>query len=414
MNATVTRMSFVALAWVMLALPVSAQFYDKAAAREAACAKERTKAEQEICLDRGLTRHDAALNEVYADLRKLMPRDDFAQLRREQRGWLKQRNRCGANNRCLSDIYVDRLAELEQMAENLSNPGKSHVEIGCDGPGQVYRNGQCETVSQGLDEASDLVWGVTGGNDPTNRGRYTVRLRNQIPETDAIAFEAVCDAGSSGTFASTTIGYNTQGRAEGATIGSTLTVDGKPFRYSAAYYGTQAEFGVSGLLVYPDFEDPFWEAMAAGRSLLIKADDGAATAISLRGSGGPVREFIQQCKDISTDNRYAQKTPRPTTSRPSCEAFGTLKSKRSDTPVTVTFVNRTESYRSVMWLNFEGRPIEYANLNAGQSFTVNTYLTHPWMFTDGPGNCIELYVPKRGEPVFEVRTPSPAFGPGND
>lgn len=401
------------LAALSLGAPSFAQGFDKAAAREAACAQEPNAAQEEICLDRDLTRKDGALNEVYADLRKLMSRDDFARLRREQRAWLKVRNRCGSNTRCLRDIYTDRLAELEQMAENLSNSGKSHVEIGCDGPGQVYRDGRCFNQAAaviGSNPADGWTWGMTAQNEVNNRGRYTVRLRFGIPETDALAFEAICDAGSSGYSASTKIGYDTTGRTEGATINFSVSIDGRPFRYSGAYYGTQAEYGISGILFNPDFNDPMWEAMAGGQQLAVQVDNGPVTALSLRGSGKPARDFISECKAISSSGRHQATN----TAKPSCDAFGQLKSKRSDTPVSLTFINRTDSYRSVMWLNFEGQPVEYANLNPGETFSVNTYLTHPWMFTDGPGNCIEIYLPNQNTSSFDIRQKSPAFGPGND
>jgi uncharacterized protein len=99
---------------------------------------------------------------------------------------------------------------------------------------------------------------------------------------------------------------------------------------------------------------------------------------------------------------------------PSCKAYGRVKSKGSHDPVTVTFTNTSTEYRGVMWLGFDGRPVEYSNIDAGQSYTVNTYAGHIWMFTDGPGNCIELYKAKPGETAFEVSQLSPGFGEGND
>jgi hypothetical protein len=67
-----------------------------------------------------------------------------------------------------------------------------------------------------------------------------------------------------------------------------------------------------------------------------------------------------------------------------------------------------------MWLGFDGRPVEYKNIDKGQSYTVDTYAGHIWMFTDGPGNCIELYTIKSGVKKFNVSAKSPAFGEGND
>jgi VHL beta domain len=66
-----------------------------------------------------------------------------------------------------------------------------------------------------------------------------------------------------------------------------------------------------------------------------------------------------------------------------------VKSKNSNTPLKVTFVNKSGAFRGVMWADFNGKLVPYANLQPGQSYTVNTFATHPWIFTDGPGNCVE-------------------------
>src|SRR6478672_3855581 len=68
------------------------------------------------------------------------------------------------------------------------------------------------------------------------------------------------------------------------------------------------------------------------------------------------------------------------------------KSQNSNTPVKVTFVNKSGEFRAVMWADFKGKLVPYANLEPGQRYTVNTFATHPWVFTDGPGNCIQMWV----------------------
>ena len=45
------------------------------------------------------------------------------------------------------------------------------------------------------------------------------------------------------------------------------------------------------------------------------------------------------------------------------------------------------------------------------TFTINTYMTHPWMFTDGPGNCIEMFMPQPGVTRFAITAPNRNFGP---
>jgi VHL beta domain len=86
------------------------------------------------------------------------------------------------------------------------------------------------------------------------------------------------------------------------------------------------------------------------------------------------------------------------------------KSQNSNTPVSVTFTNKSGEYRSVMWVDFTGKWVNYANLDPGQSYAVNTYATHPWVFTDGPGNCIEMFVAKQGVSKFNISKKSTGKG----
>lgn len=94
----------------------------------------------------------------------------------------------------------------------------------------------------------------------------------------------------------------------------------------------------------------------------------------------------------------------------SCSGFGKVRSQNSNTPVTVTFVNKSGEYRGVMWIDFKGNPVSYANLNQGQSYTINTYVTHPWVFTDGPGNCVEMFMPRAGVKKFNITIKSTGRG----
>ena len=89
-----------------------------------------------------------------------------------------------------------------------------------------------------------------------------------------------------------------------------------------------------------------------------------------------------------------------------------VKSQNSNTPVTVTFVNKSGEFRGVMWADFKGKLVSYANLNPGESFTINTFVTHPWIFTDGPGNCVEMFMPRIGVSKFNIT--AKASGAGGD
>ncbi len=96
---------------------------------------------------------------------------------------------------------------------------------------------------------------------------------------------------------------------------------------------------------------------------------------------------------------------------PSCKDLFKVKSLNSATPAKITFINKSGMYRSIMWLDFKGRPKDYANLNSGQEVTLDTFLTHPWMVTDGPGNCIEIVMPHAGTRVVTLTGPQVAPPP---
>ena len=80
-------------------------------------------------------------------------------------------------------------------------------------------------------------------------------------------------------------------------------------------------------------------------------------------------------------------------------------------PATVTFVNRADGYRNIDWIDFNGVPQNYAALDPGQSYVVDTSVGHPWLITDGPGNCVELYEPAPGESTYDLTAPAPMLGP---
>lgn len=86
----------------------------------------------------------------------------------------------------------------------------------------------------------------------------------------------------------------------------------------------------------------------------------------------------------------------PAAADASCSKFGSLRSKNANTPTKLTFVNQTPEMRVIEWINYQGGTQEYARLQPGDTWTVNTFLTHPWLVTDGPGNCYKIYLPKPG------------------
>jgi hypothetical protein len=91
----------------------------------------------------------------------------------------------------------------------------------------------------------------------------------------------------------------------------------------------------------------------------------------------------------------------------SCAKQQSLRSQKSSTATSMTFVNKTPAARIVMWIDFNGSPQQYSILGPGERFNVDTFMTHPWLITDGPGNCIDIFMPtKKARTVNLTRNPS--------
>ncbi len=77
----------------------------------------------------------------------------------------------------------------------------------------------------------------------------------------------------------------------------------------------------------------------------------------------------------------------------------------SNVPTKITFVNASGMYRSLEWIDFKGLTKGYGGLNPGESKSIDTFVTHPWLITDGPGNCIQIVMPQPGSSVVRLTDP---------
>jgi hypothetical protein len=86
----------------------------------------------------------------------------------------------------------------------------------------------------------------------------------------------------------------------------------------------------------------------------------------------------------------------------SCRKLGSIRSKYSNRPTKITFVNNSGAYRGILWIDFKGKPKDYANLQPGQQITLETFQSHPWMVTDGPGNCLQMALPRSRPSLVKI------------
>ena len=77
------------------------------------CATNRSIVEQAICGSGRLSYLDRELDRVYGSLRRRLNQTRQQALRDEQRAWLRRREDCGSDERCLIKAYQTRIAELQ-------------------------------------------------------------------------------------------------------------------------------------------------------------------------------------------------------------------------------------------------------------------------------------------------------------
>ena len=76
-----------------------------------------------------------------------------------------------------------------------------------------------------------------------------------------------------------------------------------------------------------------------------------------------------------------------------CAEEKQLRSFTSSNSVTLTMRNLRASPVRAFWLDFGGGWVFYMKLEAGQSYSQQTFATHPWVITDAAGACITVFVP---------------------
>jgi hypothetical protein len=90
-------------------------------------------------------------------------------------------------------------------------------------------------------------------------------------------------------------------------------------------------------------------------------------------------------------------------------ADASLKSLNSNTPTLITFINRSTEPVDIYWLDFGGNRQLYKTLEAGGSYTQQTFLTHPWLVTDARGKPWNVYMPEAQPRTIYLQAPSSAL-----
>lgn len=257
--------------------------------------------------------------------------------------------------------------------------------------------------------AQNFVWETNAYNDPGNKGRYTAYLTLGVPETDNQHFHATCSPGSSAMFAPTVFSYNTADLKPGKRVNVKFYQNGRQvYQKPGEVYRGESEEGVSGILFRPGVNDYLWTVLSRGTYIRYEIGSMGKAGMHLNGSTRAIGKFRRNCGAILNASNSggavddSDNEENNVSSARSCNKYRNVKSRNSQIPVTVRFVNKSGAHRSVMWIDYKGQPKHYKDLNPGESYSQKTYAGHPWMFTDGPGNCKEMFMPKRSSKRFNI------------
>lgn len=240
-----------------------------------------------------------------------------------------------------------------------------------------------------------------------SQGRRVHRLDYGIPETDAITFRASCVRGSGAP--RFIIGANVGNQQNGAGANINFRASGFNKRYAGRVAGAgNTQEGIAGIRVALTANDPLWRALARKNSISYTAF-GHQQRMGLSGSSRAVNAFLTGCrpKPVVQQPR-PDDTPQPPISNAgggeiSCNRFGRIASKNANRRTRVTFVNRSGRRREIMWINYQGIPQRYGVIPAGQSRSFSTFVSHPWMTVNGPGDCKQLFLPRAKGSRFVLR-----------
>ena len=100
---------------LLIATPVAAASFD--------CAKARAPDEKAVCANRALNDADVKLTTLYDVDGHLMAMGGRGDMQEAQRAWLKRRQACKSDVKCLTRAYKDRLADLQAAFDGIASRG---------------------------------------------------------------------------------------------------------------------------------------------------------------------------------------------------------------------------------------------------------------------------------------------------
>lgn len=271
-----------------------------------------------------------------------------------------------------------------------------------------------------------LKWGFNTFENADEGGAMNAQLTRMVPETDNVQFLAACTAAEGSSDATIVLSADVSRFQNGADAKARFQAQGFDRSIQGKVTRSDGGEGQEGVYFAVQSDDPLWQAFQKYASLKYSVGGQAALSLPLNGVRQPLSQFLAECASygaaasvgaddpgdgqIAATDLFGGTSAGGGEAEDSCQTMAGIKSVDTGKQLNVTFVNQTNELRVVDWIDRQGVPVQYAQLDPGQSFEVTTLSTHPWMLTDGPGNCIEMMMPKLGQATFDITRASPGFG----
>ncbi len=314
---------------------------------------------------------------------------------------------------------------IDDDAASVSHDGLPEIRLKqvISGSGIRYSNGYF-TLSSKADLASlewdetriscasvsvpDMVWHHAAGD-----GSNSPSIGVSVPETDNALVNGRCRVGQPNV----TFGAAVGGKIEGAPLIIEFFADDFRHSYSGVVSGTRQEEGVGGVAIELPAEDPLWDTLKRRQSIAYRSG-GHSVTLPLKGSASAISGFLKDCEALAertkSDVSPAPAEPAAENFDPlwtTCETLAAPHTELPERPVSVKFVNATDAHRGVLIIGADGQPEQRADLDPGQSYAAESFYNQLWMFTDGPGNCLEMYRARPGVELFKITAQNGYFGP---
>lgn len=243
-----------------------------------------------------------------------------------------------------------------------------------------------------------------------NPSQTALSVTYGMPQTDAFQFNARCLLSGGGSQVEVFLAAPVTGLPSGTEVQVRVQGNRRYQQVLNAVVLNDSE-GQPGIRFYVGADSAFLAAVRDEGSLTYGVFGQPSTDLSLRGSGRHADAFINDCAQIAR-LRPGQQTvsSQGQFAGNGCESIGQLRSQHSNNPTNIVFVNQSNGYRVVYWLDFNGTPVQYGALQRGEQLAISSYMTHPWMITDGPGNCVEVVFLLDGLQVYPLTARGGSFG----